>query len=96
MVLPVIKQTIVTFFLRFLILKGILFAVPFQKLRLNEWILPTGGVASGRVCPAACAAGLFIRPSLSIFKKATGMEIFNFEKYCYFTIIILPISSLFN
>ena len=26
---------------------------------LNWWILPTGGVASGRVCPAACAAGLF-------------------------------------
>ena len=27
---------------------------------LNGWILPTGGVALGRVCPAACAAGLFI------------------------------------
>ena len=27
---------------------------------LNGWNLPTGGVASGRVCPAACAAGLFI------------------------------------
>ena len=27
---------------------------------LNEWILPAGGVASGRVCPAACAAGLFL------------------------------------
>ena len=26
---------------------------------LNGWILPTGGVASGRVCPAACAAGLY-------------------------------------
>ena len=25
---------------------------------LNGWILPTGGVASGRVCPAAWAAGL--------------------------------------
>ena len=27
---------------------------------LNEWILPTGGVALGMVCPAASAAGLFI------------------------------------
>ena len=26
---------------------------------LNGWILPTGGVALGRVCPAACAAGFF-------------------------------------
>ena len=26
---------------------------------LNGQILPTGGVASGRVCAAACAAGLF-------------------------------------
>ena len=25
---------------------------------LNGWILPTGGAALGRVCPAACAAGL--------------------------------------
>ena len=26
-----------------------------------EWVdLPTGGVAWGRVCPAACAVGLFI------------------------------------
>ena len=27
---------------------------------LNGWIFPTGEVASGRVCPAVCAAGLFI------------------------------------
>ena len=26
---------------------------------LNGWIVPTGGVASGRVWPGACAAGLF-------------------------------------
>ena len=26
---------------------------------LNVWIFPTGGVALGMVCPAACAAGLF-------------------------------------
>ena len=30
---------------------------------LNGWILPTGGVATGRVCPAASAAGLFINNS---------------------------------
>ena len=28
---------------------------------LNGWILPNGGVASGRVFPAACAAGLFFK-----------------------------------
>ena len=27
---------------------------------VNERILPTGGVASGRVCLAACAAGLLL------------------------------------
>ena len=27
---------------------------------LNGWIFPTGGVASGSVCPAACAAGWFL------------------------------------
>ena len=27
---------------------------------LNGWILFTGGVTSGGVCPAACAAGLLI------------------------------------
>ena len=27
---------------------------------LNGWILPTGRVALGKVCPAACAAGLFV------------------------------------
>ena len=27
---------------------------------LNGWILPIGGVSSERVCPAACAAGLFL------------------------------------
>ena len=27
---------------------------------LNGWNLPTGGVASGRVCPTGCAAGLFL------------------------------------
>ena len=30
-----------------------------MAILLNGWILPTGGVASGRVCPAAWAAGLF-------------------------------------
>ena len=30
-----------------------------MAILLNVWILPTGGVASGRVCPAAYAAGLF-------------------------------------
>ena len=30
-----------------------------MAILLNGWIFPTGGVASGRICPAACAAGLF-------------------------------------
>ena len=29
-----------------------------MAILLNRWILPTGRVASGKVCPAACAAGL--------------------------------------
>ena len=33
---------------------------------LNGWILPTGGVALGRVCPAACTAGLFFYIDLII------------------------------
>ena len=32
-----------------------------MAILLNWWILPSGRVASGRVCPAACCgAGLFI------------------------------------
>ena len=31
-----------------------------MAILLNGWILPTGGVASGKVCPAACAAGFFL------------------------------------
>jgi hypothetical protein len=31
-----------------------------MALLVNGGILPRGEVASGRVCPAACAAGLFI------------------------------------
>ena len=63
MVNPVTKQTILTFFLDTLNLEGHLHRCIGSKVTailLNGWILPTGGVASGRVCPAACAAGLFI------------------------------------
>ena len=35
---------------------------------LNEWILPTGGVASVRVCPAAWAAGLFIGTNILLLR----------------------------
>ena len=31
-----------------------------KVILLNGWILPTGVVALGRVCPAACATGLFL------------------------------------
>ena len=30
-----------------------------KAIFLNGWILPPGGAASGRICPAACVAGLF-------------------------------------
>ena len=42
---------------------------------LNGWILPTGGVASGRVCPTACAAGLF--NYTLILKKNINQSLFN-------------------
>ena len=60
MVLPVIKQTILPEILN---LEGHLNCCIGSKVTvvlLNRWSLPTGGVASGRVCPAACAAaGVF-------------------------------------
>ena len=62
MVLPVIKETMLTFFLEILNLEMHLNRCIGSKvtaLLLNVWILPTGGVASGRVYLAACAAGLF-------------------------------------
>ena len=63
MVLPVIKQTILIFFSEILNLAGHVNCCISSKVTtilLNGWIFPTGEVASGRVCPAACAAALFI------------------------------------
>ena len=63
MVLPVIKQTILTFFPEILNLQGHLnhcFGSKVMAILLNSWILLTGGVALGRVCPVACAVGLFL------------------------------------
>ena len=60
MVLPVIKQTISTEILN---LEGHLnhcIGSKVTAILLNGWILPTGGVASGRVCHAAYAAGVFM------------------------------------
>ena len=39
---------------------------------LNGWILPAGGVALGRVCPATCAAGLFLLVSSRLFLSLLG------------------------
>ena len=41
---------------------------------LNGWILITGGVASGRVYPAACAAGLFQIGNPLYLKQQKGFE----------------------
>ena len=62
MVLPVIKQTMSKFFIDSKS-EGHLNCFIGSKVTailLNGWILPPGGVALGRVCPAACTAGLFI------------------------------------
>ena len=63
MVLPIIKQTWLTFFRRFWILKGIIIAVLVEKC---QWFCWMGGFCllvelhqEGSV-PAACAAGLFL------------------------------------
>ena len=61
MVLPVIKPFILTF-LEILNLEwhiNCCFGSKVTAVLLNGLILPSGEVASGRVCPAACAAGLF-------------------------------------
>ena len=43
---------------------------------LNWWFLPTCGVASGRVCPAACAVGLFLQ-DYARFKDISSENIEN-------------------
>ena len=63
MVLSVVKQNILTIFLENLYLEGHLnrcIGSNVTVILLIWWILPAGGVASGRVCPAACAGGLFV------------------------------------
>ena len=57
-----LKKTILTLFQRLLIWKAskLQYGSKVTAVLLNGWILPTGGVASGMVCPAACAAGLFL------------------------------------
>ena len=48
---------------------------------LNGWILHTGGVTSDRVCPAACAANLFIKYScmtLCAVSFSKGRDIWDF------------------
>ena len=63
MVLPVISQNILTFFLEIQNLEGHQNRCIGSKVTvilLNGLILPTGGVASGRVCPTDCAADWFL------------------------------------
>ena len=52
---------------------------------MNGGILPRGGVASGRVCPAACAAGLFIMKLIKKIKEAEGMSLGNTQSYILVT-----------
>ena len=62
MVLSIIKQTILKFFPDISNHEWHLnrcIGSEVTAILMNTWILPTGGVASGRVCPAACSAGLF-------------------------------------
>ena len=61
--LPVIKQTMLTFFSEIPNLERYLnhcIGSKVTAILINGCILPTGGVALGRVCPAACAAGLLL------------------------------------
>ena len=70
MVLPVIKQIILTFLLEILNLEGHLncfVGLKVTAILLTGWILAIGGVVLGRVCPVACAAGLI----LIIFRSQT-------------------------
>ena len=63
MVLLVIKQNMLTFLSEILNLEGCLSQCKGSKVTavlMNGWILPTGRVALEMVCPAACAAGLFL------------------------------------
>ena len=63
MVLPVIKETMLTFFLEILNLEehlNLCLGSQVTAILLNGLILPTDEVALGRVCHAACAAGLYL------------------------------------
>ena len=56
---------------------------------LNGWILPTGGVVSGRVCPAACAAGLFLNIYLFRRPKLTGAVLqTRWSLICWFGLFV--------
>ena len=70
--LPVIKQNYID------ILSGILnleghhnhcIGSKVTAILLNGWISLTGGVALGRVCPTACAAGFFQTSMVVSFLK---------------------------
>ena len=80
MVLPFIKQTILTFFSEIPNLEGYWNGCIGSKVTavlLNGWIFATGRVALGRVCPAACAAGLLLSPVGKIIWPI-GMRSANF------------------
>ena len=75
MVLPVIKITILTFFLEILNVEGHqnrCLDSKVTRILLNGWILPSGGVASGRVC---APAGLVKRSLILINILSKGPHI---------------------
>ena len=80
MVLPVIKKNYIDIFSEIIRLEGHLnrcIGSKVMAILLNVWILPTGGVASGRVCPSACAAGLF---NTAVLKRLVLQDLLRQEQ----------------
>jgi len=75
MVLPVIKQTILTFFQKILNLEGHQNRCIHSKVTgilMNGWILPTGGVASGGVCACSLRSRLVSVHVWNFFRQGRG------------------------
>ena len=78
MVLLVIRQTILTEILNLEGHPNCCISSKVTAIWLNGWILPTGGVPSGRVCPAACAAGLLMSKLTFLSTLLSKITLFSF------------------